>query len=156
MKKLLYCAAALAMALFVGSCHKENLEPEGNALTITYELQLPDVIGTKALGDDITNVDNLYYEVWRTDAEKTTIFSDADHLLYHRDAINAFDDAGKATIELDLINNQNFTILFWADVPNNGIYDCSDLTNVKISQSLKSNMRKYAAFSGIDFITIVR
>ena len=65
MKKLIYCAAALATALFAGSCQKENFEQAAGGKTVTYTVQLPDV-ATKATGDG-TNVTELIYEVWRTE-----------------------------------------------------------------------------------------
>ena len=154
MKKLIYCAVALAMTLIAGSCQRENLELVENGQTITYTLQLPDVVQTKALGDDVTNVTNLHYEVWRTEGEEKTDFSDVDNRLYKDLKPNAFDENGKATIEFQLINNQNFTVLFWADVPDNGMYITEKLTEITINQNatLEANQEKYVAFSGLDFI----
>jgi hypothetical protein len=70
MKKILYSAAALALAFFAGSCQQENLEPVVSGNTVTYTVQVADAVATRvALGDDITAVNELVYEVYRTTAE---------------------------------------------------------------------------------------
>ena len=66
MKKLIYSAAALAMAFFAASCQQENLEPVAQESTLTFSVELPGV-QTKAIGDGF-NVDQLVYEVWKTEA----------------------------------------------------------------------------------------
>ena len=66
MKKLIYCAAALATALFAGSCQQEMLDTTATETTVTYTVALPDA-QTKAIGDGL-NVDQLIYEVWKTEA----------------------------------------------------------------------------------------
>ena len=65
MKKLLYCAAALAMAFFAGSCQQENLEPVAGNGTVTFTVEAPANVQTKAIADG-QNVDQLVYEVWLT------------------------------------------------------------------------------------------
>lgn len=152
MKKILFFATALAGLFLAGSCQRENLEPAGN--TVTYTVQLADAVGTKALGDEISNVNVLHYEVYRTAAPQTTTFGTGDNLLYHStaDVIN-----GEARIELELVNDQNFTVLFWAQVEKDGFvspYTVNDLTKVKLSQSIAANNVDYAAFSGKDFIKV--
>lgn len=148
MKKILLFASALAGLFLAASCQQENLEPVGGN-TVTYTVQVPEALATKAIGDEIGMVNELVYEVYRTKAAKEVAFTDVDNKLYHR---TADIDNGIATIKLELVNNQNFTILFWAQVRNNGIYDVDDLTNVTIAQDLDANQLNYAAFSGVDFI----
>ena len=150
MKKLLYCAAALATVFFAGSCQRENLEPVAGGNTVTYKVQVPEALATRALGDDVTNVNVVHYEVYRTATAETMNFTDADNLLYHRTAPMT---AGTATVELELVNDQNYTVLFWAQVgETNEAYEVSDLTKVTVKSSLKANQVDYAAFSGVDFI----
>ena len=60
MKRLLYCAAALATLLFA-SCQQENLEPVGGGTAVTYTVEAPGALQTKAIADG-TNVDELIYE----------------------------------------------------------------------------------------------
>lgn len=144
MKKLFYTATLVALSILAASCQREDLEPL-DAQVVTYTVQLPDAIGTKALGDGMT----LHYEVYRTEAEKATDFTTGATLLYHKE--KAFEN-GVVNLDLELVNNQNFTVLFWAQTNGNGAFDCDDLTNVTILTNLKANQENYAVFSAHDFI----
>ena len=149
MKKILFFVSALAGLFFAASCQQENLEPVGGN-TVTYTVQVPEALATRALGDDVTNINTLHYEVYRTAERETVTFTDADNLLYHKTApVNN----GTATIALELVNDQNYTVLFWAQVgETNEAYEVSNLTNVTVKSALKANQKDYAAFSGVDFI----
>ena len=153
MKKLFFSAVALASLFFAASCQQENLEPVNASSTVTYTVQVPDVVATKALGDDVTPVNELVYEVYRTEGERVTTFTNVDNLLYHRTApVNN----GVATITLELVNDQNFTVLFWAQTKvledQTPIYNVDDLTNVTVSRNAVANNVNAAAFVGRDFI----
>ena len=149
MKKILYSIASLALVFSAASCQQENLEPVAGSNTVTYTVQVPGAGATKALGDVISNVNELHYEVYRTDVKDDVTFTDADNLLYHKTAVV---DNGVANITLELVNNQNFTVLFWAQVENNGVYTVTDLTNVTVATSADCNLETTQAFSGVDFI----
>ena len=149
MKKILYSAAALALAFFAGSCQQENLEPVVSGNTVTYTVQVADAVATKALGDEIDAVNELVYEVYRTEAEGDMEFSDVDNLLYHRTATIT---NGVATIELEFVNDQNFTVLFWAHVQGNDVYNVQDLTAVTITSPDVANNVNAQAFVGRDFV----
>ena len=149
MKKILYSAAALALVFFAGSCQQENLEPVVSGNTVTYTVQVADAVATRALGDDITAVNELVYEVYRTEAEGVMEFSDADNLLYHK---TAEVKNGVATIEIEFVNDQNFTVLFWAHVKGNEVYDVDDLTAVTITSPDDANNVYAQAFVGRDFV----
>ena len=161
MKKLIICAAALATAFFAGSCQKENFEQAAGGKTVTYTVQLPDV-ATKAadtdrfIGDG-KNVDQLIYEVWKTEAEGDDQLNPTDktYLMFRKDA--ELNENGVFSIELDLVNNQNYTILFWAQVEGAGHYNTSDLStadlkNVQIVNNTDAFDESRAAFFGVDFI----
>ena len=150
MKKLIYCALALAAGLFATSCMQENLEPVQEGNTVIYTVEVPDALLTKAIGDDVTKVDELVYEVYRTNGEKVeTITEGVDRLLYHETAVIK---NGKAIVPLEFINNQNFTVLFWAHSKDNGVYDASNLTNVTITSPDVANNVNAQAFVGRDFV----
>ena len=70
MKKFLFFASALAGLFLAASCQQESLEPVGGN-TVTYTVQVPDALATKALGDDVTNVNVVHYEVYRTAVSET-------------------------------------------------------------------------------------
>ena len=150
MKKILLFASALAGLFLAGSCQRENLEPVQQGNTVTYTVTVPDALATKGIGDNVANVNTLHYEVYRTAVAETVTFTDADRLLYHKTATVT---NGTARIELELVNDQNFTVLFWAQVgETNEAYDVTDLTNVTLKSPIKANQVDYAAFSGVDFI----
>ena len=102
MKKLIYCALALAAGLFAASCQQENLEPTGQGDTVTYTVDVPGVV-TKAIADG-KNVDRLFYEVYKTNAENTTDLSNAV-LLYKKDiAMETSEEAtSRAIVTLNLV-----------------------------------------------------
>ena len=149
MKKILYSAAAMAFAFFAASCQKEVLEPVASGNTVTYTVQVADAVATKALGDDITAVNELVYEVYRTVDEGETDFTGVDNLLYHKTATIT---NGTATIELEFVNDQNFTVLFWAHTKDNGVYNAENLTNVTITSPDVANNVYAQAFVGRDFV----
>ena len=150
MKKIMLFASALAGLFFAASCQQESLEPVMSGNTVTYTVTVPDALATKGIGDIVSNVNTLHYEVYRTAAANTVDFTGADRLLYHDHATVT---NGTAKIELELVNDQNFTVLFWAQVgETNEAYNVEDLTEVTIKTPIKANQVDYAAFSGRDFI----
>ena len=149
MKKLFYSAAVMALAFFAASCQQENLEPVSGGNTVTYTVQVPEALATKALGDEIGAVNELVYEVYRTEGERVDAFTDADNLLYHK--TTPITD-GVATFTLELINNQNFTVLFWAHTKDNGVYNADNLTEVKIESPDVANNVNAQAFVGRDYV----
>ena len=60
MKKILLFASALAGLFLAGSCQRGNLEPVQQGGTVTYTVQVPGALATKAAGDY-----ELIYEVYR-------------------------------------------------------------------------------------------
>ena len=159
MKKLIYCAAALVTALFAGSCQRELLDPAGGNGTVTYTVQVPEV-GTKALGDDVTVINDLVYAVYRTTEnslqETLDNWEDATYLVYGKNVEGQAYNQGKTTVSLELINNQNYVILFWAQ--QNDVWvkgNDFDLTKITYPDYLIANSEnadKYAAFSGVEFL----
>ena len=144
MKKILFFVSALAGLFFAASCQQEKLEPVASGNTVTYTVQLPDAIGTKAIGTNVSSATELIYEVYRIDenGNETCLYQMTEEMTN-----------GSATVELELVNNQDFRVLFWAQVPGNGVYETTSLKAVKMSQTLDANAEKYAAFAGSDEIT---
>ena len=123
MKKLLFSAVAFATLLFA-SCQQGNLETaQGNAVTFTVEA--PAVVQTKSIADGL-NVNELVYEVWMT-KEYGVLTADAQKLYRSTTGMSVVDGQNKATITLDLVNDQKFTVLFWAQVGGTGAYSTDEL-----------------------------
>ena len=146
MKKIIYSAAAMALAFFSASCQQENLEPAAGG-TVTYTVQVPDAIATKAIGDGISGVTELIYEVYKQN--EAGILTD---VLYESTEPVTINGEGKFTFDLEFIKNHNYTVLFWAynpDAPEN-CYDIRDLRAVKLSQTLVANNEAMTVFAGSD------
>ena len=155
MKKLIYSAAALSLAFFAASCQQENLETVAGDNFVTYTVQVPNAIATKVIGekdDDIAAVNELVYAVYRTEATEATDYDAAETKLFQKTATIT---NGTARVSFELVNNQNFRVLFWAQVDQpegEDIYSTGDLKNVTLAQALSANAEAYAAFAGSDYI----
>ena len=146
MKKIMLFASALAGLFLAASCQQENLEPVMSGNTVTYTVQVADAVSTKVIGEkdaDVAKVTQLIYEVYRVDEN-----GDESRLYQMEETITN----GTATVELELVNNQDFHVLFWAQVPENGVYNTGSLKAVSLSQNLYANAENYAAFAGEDTI----
>ena len=139
MKKILYSVAAMALAFFSASCQQENLEPVAGGTTVTYTVNVPDAIATKA--DD--GVTKLIYEVYRA-AEVADLSKDP---IYKGEATLT---SGTASLELEFVKNQKFTVLFWAQNPDVTAYGTEDLRAVTLTTSLTANDADLAVFAGSD------
>ena len=144
MKKIIYLATALAAMVLAGSCQKENLESTQASQTVTYTVQVPDAIATKAIGNDHAGVTKLIYEVYReadlSDPSKSPIYEGTE-------TVNA---DGTATFALEFVKNQNFTVLFWAQNPDVDVYETSDLRKVTLRTALTANNESMQVFAGSD------
>ena len=141
MKKILLFASVLAGLFLAGSCQRESLEPE--AVGVTYTINLPEVVQTKG-NSGYTEYD-LYYEVYKTvDAAE---LETADFLFEKKVEMTG----NTVTLTLDLLNDQDYTILFWANKKEIGdnVFDRSDLRKVQIKPSLSNNNDR-DAFYGMD------
>ena len=144
--------------IFAGSCQQENLEPAVSETTVTYTVELPDV-QTKAIGDAST-VDQLIYEVWKTEAaDERDLMDDTKAIRLYQENTALIERNGKtcAVITLNLVQDQEYTILFWAQKKNTGVYNTDYLTDVYYAKSPKtelfSNQEDYAAFYATDFVS---
>ena len=160
MKKLLYCAAALAMAFFAGSCQQEKLEPVAGNGTVTFTVEAPANVQTKAIADG-KNVNELIYEVWLT-GSLGDLTQNAQKLYQATTemAVDQADGKNKASITLDLVNDQKFTVLFWAQVEGTGVYNTSELNAVtytnKTAEAYYANDENLAAFYAVAYVNDCR
>ena len=140
---MLYCAAALSAVLFAGSCQRENLEPVVNG-GVTYTITLPEAVQTK--GQSGYEKYDLYYEVYKTvDAEAL----ETAPLLFENNKVPM--TGNTTTVTLDLLNDQDYTVLFWANKKDVDYFDLGDLRKVT-AKSAVSNNNDRDAFCGKDQI----
>lgn len=146
MKKILYSAAAMALAFFAASCQQENLEPAVSATTVTYTVEVPGALATRALGDETTAVDKVYYQVYRAkeveDLSKGFVY----------DGNKPVTD-GKASFELEFVKNQNFVVLFWAQDADLQMFNIVDLRKVTLTTPGASNNVNAQVFAGSNVVT---
>ena len=164
MKKLIYCALALAAGLFASSCQQENLEPVQGGTTVTYTVEMPQV-ATKAVGE-ADPVNNLVYAVYRvldtnlTDKEaKENLATNSGNyqLMYQEDTpVTTVDGKKKAHISLELINDQRYVVIFWAQKDYTWFNEGQSFTSVAYPTTLDGNNDAYDAFTNVDVITVDR
>ena len=143
MKKLISVATFIALVILAASCQRENLEPVGGQY-VTYKVSVSETMATKAI-EGLT----LHYEVYRTEGEKVSVTS-ADTPLYHR--TKAVNPDGSVTLDVEILNEQNFTVLFWAQAEGNTAFNCETLTNVSINKDNLMSNSDYEVFAGMDYI----
>lgn len=146
MKKIIYSALAVALAFFSASCQKENLEPAVSGNTVTYTVEVPGALKTKALGDQLTAVDKVYYQVYRA----TEVGDLSKGFVYHG---NEPVTDGKATFELEFVKNQNFVVLFWAQDADLQMFNIEDLRKVQLTTPGASNNVNAQVFAGSNEVT---
>ena len=157
MKKLLYCAAALAVAFFAGSCQQEKLEPVAESNVVTFTVEAPAGIQTKAKIADGLNVNELIYEVWLTET-LGDLENKAQKLYQGKTTMQVVGGVNKATLTLDLVNDQKFTVLFWAQVNGTDVYDTEELNAVtytkvaNLENAYAANDERLAAFYGVAYV----
>ena len=154
MKKLIFSAAVLASAFFAASCQQEMLDPQAEGTTVTYTVEVPDAIATKATGDEITAVDKVYFEVYRAadvnDPAKAPVYA-GDRPMTNN----------VASFDLEFVKNQEFVVLFWAqksslvktaDNPG-GMYDIDDLRAIQLVNPGTANNAAAQVFAGKDAVS---
>lgn len=163
--------AALATMLFA-SCQQQELpEPVPQENTVTYTVEVPGV-QTKAIGDG-TNINQLVYEVWKTEDDNERNLKDATKAtrLYQKTVPMApIDGKIKTVISLNLVQDQSYTVLFWAQCVPDGkqseqgaseYYNTDNLTAVTyknldangVPANYLSNNESMAAFYKTVFLT---
>lgn len=166
MKKLILIAASLASMFLAGSCQRENLEPAATDKSVTFNVEAPAAMQTKAIADGL-NVDELIYEVYLTEDKEQKDLADAVKLyqgkvemtkVEARYASSGYINTAEVTVEL--LQDQHYTVLFWAQVAGTGAYNTTNLTEVKYNKAYGENDTQYnandeslAAFYAVEHIT---
>ena len=142
MKKILLFASALAGLFLAASCQQENLEPEQMAGAVKFTVEAPGAIATKTIADG-QNVDVVHYAVYKTKSDETH----AIEVSSERPLAQGFVPmSGKrANINFDLLQDQYYTIIFWAQVSQydngqNDYYDLGDLRAISMKKDAQNNI----------------
>ena len=159
MKKILFFVSALAGVLFAGSCQREELMPENaGANVVTFEVSVPEVATKAGVVDDGSNIDDLVYAVYRTSATTQEDAQKANdlQLFYQKNYAQVSFDNGSTTIPIELINDQNYLIVFWAQVNDawvKGKFDPVNNGNITYPKDMSANNSGLAAFTNVAFLS---
>ena len=156
-------ALGIMTAFLATACMQENFNPEKDGSTVTFTVAVPETVATKAaVVENGENINNLVYAVYRTEKEtqaEAIANLNPELFVYGVNPVaegttTVFAD-NKTIISLELINNQKYVVLFWAQVDQTwveGEINENSLTSISYPADLVANDSKYAAFSGVAFI----
>lgn len=117
-KNLLKSITFAALALVAGACAKENEKLEGPS-TVTFEVSTPEIV-TKAIGDGMTAT-KLYYQVFDADGNAIKGLG-----VQNKDLV-----LGKTTVSFQLIKDQTYNFIFWAQTAEAGYYIIDEAEGLK-------------------------
>ena len=146
MKKILFFASALAGLFFAASCQRDNLEPVATANTVTITVEAPGAINTKAIADG-TNVNEVHYAVYKTNSGEDYAIDDSGNIRGPL-AQGVVEMSNKrASIDFELLQDQYYTVIFWAQEANTGHYVLGDLREISFANTtVVGNDETRAAF----------
>ena len=141
MKKIYLYASAVVAMLAAGSCQKEIDYLEGDT-NVTFEVSTGE-IATKAIAD-ASNIKVLHWELYGDDIRTAAA-------PLGENTVTDLDGDKKFKVELRLVADQNYNIVFWAETEDGSKhYVTSDLRKVQIKTYTdeKANDESRAAFFG--------
>ena len=148
MKKLFTYLTVAMLGIAAVSCQKEIGVAEAGEGNVVFAIEAPGV-STKAIGDG-ENVDIVYYEIYKAENGHKNSVNGGAPLIKGNTKI-----VGKhAELTLNLLQDQNYVALFWANVHGYGeqYYDVTDLRKVQVkyvtaeSKNAPANDEARAAF----------
>ena len=149
MKKLIGYVALAAGLLVAGSCQKESAHGGEAQETVktAFRVEIPSEEATKAVSE-AENVDIVFYEVWDEEFEQRMF-------PYEGSMPNlAQVHGGVAEIIIDLVKDQKFNLIFWAQNASckGEVYSWTDLKNINVDYSKFTEDQKdvYDAFYAVE------
>lgn len=138
-KKLLKSFAAAAMSVLAIACAKEQVGPvEGAMVEATFSVDVPGVIGTKA--GEGTKATKLYYQVFDAVGAPVTGLP-----------MQVKDIHVSTTVNFQLIKDQTYNFVFWAQTAEAGYYTVTDLRTITANYEGKnSNDENFDAFFAVE------
>lgn len=140
-KNLFKTFAIAAMAVLAGACAKENEQLAGPS-NVTFEVSTPE-IATKAIGDGMTAT-QLYYQVFDADGKVIEGLG-----VQNKELVS-----GKTTVSFQLIKDQTYNFIFWAQTPVGGYYTIDETEGLKKItanyEGKKSNDENFDAFFAVE------
>ena len=155
MKKFLLYASAVSAMMLAGSCQKETIKPvsEGE-VSVKFSIALPDGLQTKAMSK-AEETDIVYYEIWNSDWSRQL------YPVEEAGVQSAYASAEvkncKADINLKLVSDQTYQLIFWAQNEGCGAYNVENLKNVGVDYNViggQGNQDKFDAFYKVETIKV--
>ena len=145
-KKFLKTLASAALAALACGCAKETATGDGEA-TVSFSIEVPGAPVTKGIGDG-TTVKTLYYQAF-----------DADGNAIEGIGVQTTPIENKtATVNFELIKEQTYNFVFWAQTDAEGYYTINATEGLKnITANYKgksSNDENFDAFYAVKNITV--
>ena len=146
-KNLFKTFAAAAMSVLALACAKEPVTGDGQTVEATFDVDVPGVMATKAIGDGMT-ASQLYYQVF--DEKSNPI----EGLGVQTKKMNS----GKTTVTFQLVKDQTYNFVFWAQTPTEGYYEIDGTEGLKkISANYadkNANDENFDAFYSVEKLTV--
>ena len=139
MKKYFLSIVALAGMLFATSCQESLVEPQVGGTT-TFTVQVPDQMGTKAIGD-ASIIDRLYVAVYENFNENGGTLPTSAIYKTNVAVVN-----GAATVALNLIQGQKYDIVFWAQNGESYVDADDELLSIPMDKNFHNNEAGAAFF----------
>ena len=179
MKQTIYIATLVVLAFFAAACQREELVPVGAWAQVTFDVEVAGAVVTKADGaeqeqgqdpdqNQVPEVNNLVYAVYKTTASTPEEAKSAMSALTSRDLVYQYNPVaagetttfvdGNAHVSIELISDQSYIILFWAQVDQTWVKGTDfNLLNITYPEgTLTANSEAYAAYSGVAFVSDIR
>ena len=144
MKKLVLFALAAAM-MVAGACQKSDINAvEGDTAEVTFTVELPAELSTKAIGDG-TSATELYYAVFSEDGKYVKSLAQTAPAAV----------VGKvAQLKLQLVKHYTYTVVFWAQAPGAPYTFTPETATVKVSYKGNANDEKRDAFCQVQTVVV--
>lgn len=126
------------------------LDDTEEKVNVRFSVAISTEADTKAISA-AEHIDVVYYEVWNYDMSRR-LYPAEDGALTNEAVVH-----GRATVDLSLASEKDYTIIFWAQNKDCGAYDVTDLQMVKVDYSVMSgvkNQDKFDAYYAVNRFSV--
>ncbi len=144
MKKYLFSMLAVATLFFAASCSQEDefSTVNGNEVVAEFTLDLPEVMGTRAIGDGTT-----------VDVVACAVF-DANGNELENLRVNDLEITGKTAVyKVRFAKGQAYRVAFFAYDKDANAYDVTNMKSIQVKGNQLSNVEGRDAFTAFTVIT---
>lgn len=153
MRRLIHFIAAIVAIVLSTSCTEDVLRLFGCNGGVTFVVQVPEAPVTKgtiaagAVIADGTNVNELHYAVYKTETQIKSLLAQGVVSMQMQEIDGK--QVNAATLNLNLVKDQDYTLILWAQVKGAGHYEIGDLREISMKASVAGNDETRAAFYAV-------